>query len=64
MACAFEPCCRSINYKKNVAHHEINCEMLSDLLENDSKKFLKKNKSFDYAFKILANKVSTISLEN
>ena len=62
--CVNEPCCRSINYKKN-SHNEANCEMLSDVVYNtsDPEKVLVKNCSYDYVYLTNPQKVCYSCLE-
>ncbi len=61
--CAKEPCCRSINYKKTLSsHNEPNCEMLHDVVNSTSQKFLETNCSYDHVHLLNPNKVNTIDL--
>ncbi len=58
MECAAEPCCRSINYKKeNVLHKESNCELLHNVIYDESEEVLKKNNSYDYVYLVNPQKV-------
>ena len=61
--CAKEPCCRSINYKKTSSmHNETNCEMLHDVVNSTSKKFLETNSSYDHVHILNPEKVNIIDL--
>ena len=49
--CATEPCCRSINYKKTLnLQNEPNCEMLHNLVYNDSQELLEANSSYNHVY--------------
>ncbi|CAB3985424.1 Hypothetical predicted protein [Paramuricea clavata] len=52
-----EPCCRSINYKKDFQNTEANCEMLHDVVYNTSEKVLERNSSYDYVYLLDPQKV-------
>ena len=56
MDCAFEPCCRSINYK-NTVQNEPNCEMLHNFVYNTSSDLLEKNSSYDHVYLVSPQKV-------
>ena len=58
MECATEPCCRSINYKK-VLQQESNCELLHNVIYEQSEGVLEKNSSYDYVYLINHQKVRT-----
>ena len=61
--CAKEPCCRSINYKKTFSfNNEPICEMLHDVVNGTSHKFLETNSSYDHVHLINPKKVNTIDL--
>ena len=61
--CAKEPCCRSINYKKTLSsHNEPNCEMLHDVVNSTSQKFLERDSSYDHVHLLNPDKVYTIHL--
>ncbi len=58
MECATEPCCRSINYKKEIVlHNEPNCEILHNVIYNVSEEVLGRNSSYDYVYLINPQKV-------
>ncbi|XP_028412000.1 uncharacterized protein LOC114534732 [Dendronephthya gigantea] len=51
--CLKEPCCRSINFKKELIlqnSEDYNCEMLHNVITNVSKNLLEPNSSYDYVF--------------
>ena len=58
--CAFEPCCRSINYKKT-SKNETNCEMLHDRLDtNYTTTKLLNESSYDYVYLTNPTKVNVL----
>ena len=61
--CAKESCCRSINYKKTLSlQNEPNCEMLHDVVNSTSQKFLERNCSYDHVHILNQEKVNIIDL--
>ncbi len=56
MECATEPCCRSINYKK-VLQNESNCELLHNVIYDESEEVLEKISSYDYVYLVNPQKV-------
>ena len=58
--CASQPCCRSINFKKEIiSQDEPNCEMLHKVVYKSRDKLLKQNPSYKHVYLISPQKASS-----